>query len=589
MSTLIIVESPTKAKAISGYAGPGHVARATFGHFRDLPKDELGVDLEDGSFRPHYRITSRKTLQILRAALAKADTVVLASDPDREGEAIAWHVTQALKKELKGKKVVRSVFHEITPQAVRAALAAPRAIDQNLVDAQQARRVLDRLVGYKISPILWKDFRPDGKRAPKGLSAGRVQSVALRLVVEREQEIENFIPQEYWTLDALLSQTGPGLEKDPSARFKARLAQVGKEKADLKTEAETQTVIADLKDVGGWQVSGVQRKTEKRNPSPPYTTSSLQQDASARLGWAPKKTMQVAQQLFEGLDIPDEGHVGLITYMRTDSVHIAPEAQAEARQVIQTYWPEGLPSEPPVYKSKIANAQEAHEAIRPTSVLRSPKQIAASLSPEQSKLYELVWRRLVASQMKPAVYDVTIADVRVTGKSGQVYLFRATARKLVERGYLAVYSNREAEDEEHALPPLQRGDALDCHELIPEQHFTEPPGRYSEAGLVKELEKRGIGRPSTYASILATIQERGYIEKQGKKALAPTLLGRQVCAFLLQRFPDIFDYSFTARMEDHLDEVANGEVGWKQVMGEFWSTLEPRLSSGSWHPASSVG
>ena len=561
MATLIIVESPTKSKAIAKYAGPGYFAWATFGHFRDLPPKELGVDVDKG-FRPRYRITNRKTVKFLRQAVARADSVVLATDPDREGEAIAWHVVQVLRKELKGKRVARAVFHEITPQAVRAALAHPGQVDQDLVDAQQARRILDRLVGYTISPVLWRNVQG------RGLSAGRVQTAALRLVVERDREIADFTPEEYWTLDAELS-------KGEDAHFLARLAKVGAERADLKTEADARRVVEDLEEAG-YRVADVRQERKRRNPPPPYTTSAMQRDAANRLGWTPKKTMQIAQELFEGATLPGEGHVGLITYMRTDSTHIAPEAQEEARRVVaDLYGADALPAQPPVYKTKTKGAQEAHEAIRPTSAARRPERIADSLSGDQGKLYDLIWRRFLASQMRAALYDVTTVQVEARGQSGRAYHFQAAGREMLEAGFLVVYGDP---DGNILLPPLAEGDRLTCHRLIPRQHFTQPPPHFTEASLIQEMERRGIGRPSTYAGIAAAIQGRGYVEKRGR-SLRATEIGFRVCDFLVERFPDIFDLGFTARMEARLDEIAGGRARWKAVLSDFWATLEPRLEA----------
>ncbi len=559
MSTLIIVESPTKARAINSYTGPGYWTRATFGHFRDLPPDELGVEVNHG-FRPRYHITNRRTVQMLRDTIARAGAVILATDPDREGEGIAWHVTEMFKKELKGKSVSRVVFHEITPHAVRAALAQPRAVDQHLVDAQQARRILDRLVGYTVSPVLWRNVR-----GPAGLSAGRVQTAALRLVVERDREIAAFVAEEYWTLDAELHP------ETSEETFLARLAQIGVEAAALQTEAQTLGVIADLEDAL-YQVSGVSQEQREQPPPPPYITSTLQRDAANRLGWSPKQTMQVAQALFEGVELPGQGQVGLITYMRTDSTHVAPEAQAEARQVIaQLYGAAALPPTPPVHQRHVVNAQEAHEAIRPTSVARLPQQLP--LSPDQGQLYELIWRRFLASQMQPAVYQVTTVEVTAPGRSGVIYRFRASGRKRLEPGYLVVYGNGSEDTE---LPPLAPGDPLVCHRLIPEQRFTQPPPHYTEASLIRELERRGIGRPSTYAGIVSTIQTRGYVE-QKRQTLHATEVGFAVCDFLVAAFPDIFDLGFTAQMEERLDEIARGQAGWRAVVEEFWARLAAQL------------
>jgi DNA topoisomerase-1 len=571
MTILIIVESPTKAKAIQSYAGPGHQVKASFGHVRDLPAKELGVEVEAG-FKPHYIVTNRKAIQTLRKALESADSVILASDPDREGEAIAWHLAETLKKELRGKQVSRAVFHEITPAAVRAGLAATRPVDMALVDAQQARRILDRLVGYKLSPLLWKQIKRPWVRGkkPPALSAGRVQTVALRLVVEKDREFEAFIPVEFWTLDVALA-AGP-------STFKARLVQIdGKEPGTLK-QAAVQAVMEDLKSAA-WQVGSVERKQEKRYPYPPFTTSTLQQAASARLNWIPKKTMKVAQELFEGVTIAGE-HIGLITYMRTDSLQVAAEAQQAARQTIQKYWPQALPDQPPVYKTKTANAQEAHEAIRPTDPASTPKLIREALSPDQAALYEIIWRRFIASQMKPALYSVTTLDVPAAGQSGRAYLFRCIGRSLLDPGFLAAYPvDEEDQDKESKLPDLQPGQALRFIRFYPEKHSTEPPKRYTQASLIRELEKRGLGRPSTYASIVEVLLERRYVEpNRGKsKVLVSTEVGRQVLAFLLIGFADIFDYGFTARMEEQLDEIAGGQVKWRSVLDEFWQKLGPRV------------
>ena len=570
MTILIIVESPTKAKAIQSYAGPGHQVKASFGHIRDLPAKELGVDVEAG-FKPHYIITNRKAIATLRKALENADTVILASDPDREGEAIAWHLAETFKKELRGKKVSRAVFHEITPSAVRAGLAATRAVDMALVDAQQARRILDRLVGYKLSPLLWKQIKRPWVRGkkPPALSAGRVQTVALRLVVEKDREFEAFIPEEYWTLDVELVAS--------QSTFKARLVQInGKEPGMLKQQA-VKAVMEDLLGAA-WQVGKVEQREEKRYPYPPFTTSTLQQAASARLGWNPKKTMKVAQELFEGVTIAGE-HVGLITYMRTDSVQVSAVAQAAARQTIQKYWPQALPDRPPVYRTKTANAQEAHEAIRPTDSSRTPKPMREALSPDQASLYEIIWRRFIASQMKPALFKVTTVEVPAVGKSVS-YLFRCIGRTLLDPGFLAAYEvDEDDQQKESKLPDLQPGQALRFVKFLPEKHMTEPPKQYTQASLIRELEKRGLGRPSTYASIVEVLLERKYVEgNRGKsKTLISTEVGRQVLAFLLTGFADIFDYGFTARMEEQLDEIAGGQIKWQSVLDEFWLKLGPRV------------
>ncbi len=567
MTTLVIVESPTKAKSLRQYLGHDYVVRASLGHVRDLPPKDLGVEIEAG-FRPTYHLLprARQTLAGLREAMAGADTVILATDPDREGEAIAWHLTQACRAELKGKRVLRARFHEITPEAVRAAIAAPSSLDLRLVDAQQARRVLDRLVGYQISPVLWR-----GIAGPPGLSAGRVQSVALRLVVERDRAIEAFVPEEYWTLDAELS-------RPDQTHFRARLFRIGEKKPELKTQADAQRVIADLQGAA-WQVADVARTRRQRQPYPPYITSTLQRDASARLHWPAKKVMSIAQELYEGVSVPGEGQVGLITYMRTDSTQVAPEAQAAARQVIEKlYGAEALPARPPMYTKQVKNAQEAHEAIRPTQPARYPAHLRATLTPDQDKLYTLIWRRFIASQMKPAVYDVTTVTIR-TLRGGQPlpYLFRASGRELVDPGFLRVYDVAEdtpGDDTAHneQLPPLAQGDALVCHQLLPEQHFTKPPPYFTDAALIQELERLGLGRPSTFAAIVDTLYQRHYAEKV-ERTLRSTGLGRTVCDVLIVHFPTIFEVGFTARMEDRLDEIAAGEARWTAVMGEVWGPL----------------
>ncbi|MBN1975964.1 MAG: type I DNA topoisomerase [Anaerolineae bacterium] len=571
---LIIVESPTKAKALRGFLGRGYRVLASMGHVRDLPPKQLGVDVEH-DFRPTYHQIKKaaKTLKQIKDTAQEAGTIILATDPDREGEAIAWHVTQAIKAALKGKSLRRVTFHEITPQAVQAALAAPGEMDMDLVNAQQARRVLDRLVGYQVSPVLWKAIR-----GRKGLSAGRVQTVALRLVVERDREIEAFVPQEYWTLDAELSKVN-----DEERRFRARLFRIGKEKPNLKTEADALAIV-DALEGADWRVLKVKKQHKTRHPYPPYTTSTLQQDGANRLGWPAAKTMKVAQELYEGVALPDEGTVGLITYMRTDSTHVAEPAQQEAREVIACFWgDEYLPERPPTYKTRAKVAQEAHEAIRPTSSLRTPKDLRPHLTPDQAKLYELIWRRFIASQMRPAVYNVTTVDV-ATARDGQdlPYLFRASGRELLFEGFLKVYEvhDEKPSDEDgtadQVLPPLSDGEPLVLHGLYPEQHFTKPPPHFTEASLIKEMEKQGIGRPSTYASIVRTILQREYVERQGKSLLA-TELGYVVCDFLVAQFPDLFAVSFTAKMEDDLDGIARGERGWVETLHAFYTPFSEAL------------
>ena len=578
---LVVVESPTKAKALRGFLGRGYRVLASMGHVRDLPRKRLGVDVER-DFRPtyHLRRGAGKVLKRVRAAAAQADVLYLATDPDREGEAIAWHVTRAARSALKGKDVRRVTFHEITPQAVQAALAAPGRLDMDLVNAQQARRILDRLVGYQVSPVLWKAIK-----GRKGLSAGRVQTVALRLVVERDREIEAFVSREYWTLDAELSKV------DDERRFRARLVRVGKEKPDLTTEAQAQAIVEALEGAD-YRVLSVKRRRKIRRPYPPYITSTLQRDAANRLGWPASKTMRVAQELYEGVALPEEGTVGLITYMRTDSTHVAEPAQAEARDVIRRFWGEAyLPEKSPRYRTRSKVAQEAHEAIRPTSSHRTPRDLRDHLTPDQARLYELIWRRFIASQMKPAVYNVTTVDVACARDGRDLpYLFRATGRELLFEGFLKAYQvkDKKPSEEEGAadqtLPPLVDGEPLVLHGLFPEQHFTKPPPHFTEASLIKELEQRGVGRPSTYAGIVRTILTREYVRRQRKSLLA-TELGFVVCDFLVAQFPDLFAVGFTAEMEEDLDRIARGERPWVEVLqafyGPFVTSVERALGMAS--------
>jgi len=572
MSNLIVVESPTKAKALREFLGRGYRVLASMGHVRDLPPKALGVDVARG-FRPtyHQRKGARKVLKRLREAARETGAIYLATDPDREGEAIAWHVAQAIKPALKGKDVRRITFHEITPQAVKAALSSPGQLDMDLVNAQQARRILDRLVGYQVSPVLWKAIK-----GPKGLSAGRVQTVALRLVVERDREIEAFVPEEYWTLDVELSKVA-----DPEHRFRARLVGIAGEKADLKTEDETQAIVEEVENAD-YRVLKVTRKRQRRHPYPPYTTSTMQRDAAQRLHWSASKTMRVAQQLYEGVGIPDEGTVGLITYMRTDSTHVAASAQAEAREVIARFWCDDyLPKSPPQYKTKSKVAQEAHEAIRPTSSKRTPKAMREHLTPDQAELYELIWRRFVASQMGPAVFNDTTVDVACSkGGRDLPYLFRASGREILFEGFMKAYPVKWAQKSSlklgaagQDLPSLSADEPLLLHDVLPEQHFTEPPPHFTESSLIKELEERGIGRPSTYASIVRTILKRKYVERRERSLLA-TPLGFVVCDFLVEQFPDLFAVGFTAEMEEDLDRIARGERPWVEVLRVFYSPFE---------------
>ena len=585
---LVIVESPAKARTIGKFLGRGYNVRASIGHVRDLLKSQLSVDV-DHDFEPKYRVPNEKksVVKELTTLAASADQVFLATDPDREGEAIAWHLVEAAK--IDPAKVQRVEFHEITNAAIGEAFAHPRDIDMQLVDAQQARRILDRLVGYKVSPILWDKVR-------SRLSAGRVQTVALRLVVEREREIQAFVPEEYWSLEAeLAKQQANGKGKRPS--FIAKLIKIGDEKADLKNEADAKAIV-DALEGATYRVAKVEQKERRRYPSPPFTTSTLQQDASRRLGFGAKKTMSIAQQLYEGIDIGASGQVGLITYMRTDSVNVAKQAQEEAREFIgQRYGPTFLPPQPPTYKTRAKGAQEAHEAIRPTAALREPAVLRDHLSRDQYRLYELIWKRFVASQMNPAILDVTTVDVaaparyqsrdEMTGQSitlERQATFRATGSIIKFEGFLAVYEvSREKEDsgeegEGTVLPPLTVDEMLDLLRLIPEQHFTQPPPRYTEATLVKALEEYGIGRPSTYAAIITTIQARGYVEKEDRR-LIPTELGFIVCDLLIEYFPDVFDVGFTAQMESELDQIADGERDWVPVVREFYGPFAQRVAA----------
>jgi DNA topoisomerase-1 len=564
--SLIIVESPAKTKTLKGFLGRDYAVEASMGHVRDLPASKLGVDV-DNDFQPTYEpLKDRKDVLSKLAAAAKgADTIYLASDPDREGEAIAWHIANALK--IKPERLRRIQFNEITKSAVEEALRNPRQIDQPRVDAQQARRVLDRLVGYKISPVLWRKVK-------KGLSAGRVQSVAVRLIVDRERQIVAFVPVEYWSLTATL--TPQHLKKQHP--FDAALTQFQNKKIELKNQGDADRVLSDLRGAP-YRVATVKKSERQRRPSAPFITSTLQQEAARKLGFSSKRTMTVAQQLYEGIDLgSDGGQVGLITYMRTDSTRIAQEAQVAAKQFIQTtYGPEYSPERFNVYKSKGA-AQDAHEAVRPTSVFRVPEDIKSHLNSDQYKLYRLIWLRFVASQMKPAILDVVTADI-----AAREYTFRATGSTIKFDGFLRVYSegkddvNQVDDEEKPPLPPLTEGQDLDLLKLTPKQHFTEPPPRFTEATLVKELEAQGIGRPSTYASIISTIQDRGYAELTEKK-FHPTELGMIVTDLLVKHFPEILSVQFTSAMEDKLDNIEEGRQDWVALMHEFYGPFAKTLA-----------
>ncbi|MDQ5824494.1 MAG: type I DNA topoisomerase, partial [Chloroflexota bacterium] len=576
-TNLVIVESPAKARTIKKYLGRNFTVEASMGHVRDLPKSTLGVDVEH-SFNPQYVVPrdKSKTVKDLRQRVQAAKAVYLATDPDREGEAIAWHVREVTGAGNNNQPVFRVEFHEITPHAIQEAVANPRSIDMHLVDAQQARRVLDRLVGYRLSPLLWKKVR-------RGLSAGRVQSVAVRLIVDREREIEAFVPVEYWSIEVDLSKRPGGKKKD---QFHAALAQVNGKKADLKNEQDAGEIVHGLNGAE-YVVESVKRREAQRRPSPPFTTSTLQQEASRKLNFAARKTMLIAQQLYEGVDIGPEGSTGLITYMRTDSTNVASVAQQEARAVImERYGAEFVPGSPPVYARKNPRAQEAHEAIRPTSAGRDPESIKKFLSADQYKLYRLIWQRFIASQMANAVLDQTTVDVGAgrPGASSRPYTFRANGSVVKFEGFTAVYREGhdagDAEDDldKGALPPLTEGELLDLLKLWPEQHFTQPPPRFTEATLVKSLEEQGIGRPSTYAPILSTIQDRGYIVKEDKKFL-PTELGIAVNDLLVEFFPNIVDVAFTSSMEEELDDIAAGTRTWVPVISEMYGPLEENLAN----------
>jgi len=562
--SLVVVESPTKVKTIQKYLDSKYLVKASMGHVRDLPKSKLGVD-EKKSFKPEYKVlpAKKKVLEELKKAASNAEALYIATDPDREGEAIGWHLAQELG--LPKSKIYRILFNEITERAVRAAFLQPGKIDTNKVNAQQARRVLDRLVGYKLSPLLWEKVR-------RGLSAGRVQSVAVRLITERERAIQAFVPVEYWSLHARLRGQVP-------PEFIATLREVRGQKAELPSESATLAVMTELHGQA-WIVKDVTRGERRRNPAPPFITSTLQQEAGRKLHFTAKKTMMLAQQLYEGIPLGDEGAVGLITYMRTDAVRIAPEALAEARAwVTERLGGEYLPDSPPSYRAK-KSAQEAHEAIRPSAVAREPKAIARFLRPDQLALYRLIWERFLASQMLPAVYDTVAADIQ----AGPC-LFRAQGSTLKFQGFMAVYVESREESEqvpeeenESVVPPLQVGETLKLLALDPKQHFTQPPPRYTEASLIKALEEEGIGRPSTYAQILSTIQERGYVRRE-RSTLFPTDLGMQVNDLLVPHFPEVMDVEFTAQLEESLDKIEDGDADWVDTVGAFYKQFARDLKS----------
>ena len=556
---LVIVESPSKAKTIGKYLGPGYEVKASMGHVRDLPKSKLSVDIEHG-FVPDYQPIKGKedVISDLKKAAKRSNKVYLATDPDREGEAISWHLKELLG--IPDDKTYRVTFNEITKNVVQKSIAAPRAIDQNLVNAQQARRILDRIVGYELSPLLWKKIR-------RGLSAGRVQSVATRLVVEREEEIRAFVPKEYWTVEAQLERVAPNL-----GSFKAQF--YGREKKmELGSQEEAQAVM-DAVGRGSWSVAKVRRQEKNRQPAPPFTTSTLQQEASRKLNMSPARTMSIAQQLYEGVELTGQGSVGLITYMRTDSLRLSEEAVSAARSFISVrYGKDYCPPRGRQYKTK-GNAQDAHEAIRPSDVTLVPEDIKKDLTGEQFKLYKLIWSRFLACQMANALYDSLSIDAENSG-----YIFRASHSSLKFAGFTAVYEEGKDEDEEERtspLPDLKEGEPLTGKALEKAQHFTQPPARYSEASLIRALEEQGIGRPSTYAPTISTILNREYVVKEGK-ALRPTPLGEVVTGLMKDKFQDIVDPAFTAQMEEKLDQVEEGNTDWKAVLSDFYGDFEAEL------------
>jgi DNA topoisomerase-1 len=556
--SLVIVESPAKAKTIGKYLGSKYIVKASMGHIRDLPKSQIGVEVKN-SFEPKY-ITIRgkgSILKEIKDAAKRVKNIYLAADPDREGEAIAWHLAYYL--DLQEGDACRVVFNEITKQAVKDAFKNPRPINLDLVNAQQARRILDRLVGYKISPLLWKKVK-------KGLSAGRVQSVTVKMIYDREHEINEFIPEEYWSITAQLIAG--------NTAFEAKFYAMNKDKKELHTEAEVQEILDSILK-SEFIVSEIKEKERLRNPSAPFITSTLQQEAARKLNFRAAKTMSVAQQLYEGIDLGKEGTVGLITYMRTDSTRISHIAQEEAKEfIVQKYGPSYAPETPRVYSKKAVNAQEAHEAIRPSSVLREPDEVKSFLTKDQHRLYKLIWERFVSSQMTSAVLDTMTIDFAVGDAT-----FRSAGSKMKFPGFMKIYvegNDDGTTDEDRLLPPLQEGNTVEKTDISPKQHFTQPPPRYTEARLVRALEEMGIGRPSTYAPTLETIQKRGYVALEEKKFI-PTELGDLVIELMIEFFPEILDVAFTAQMEEELDNVGEGKENWVQVLETFYETFEKRL------------
>ena len=559
-NNLVIVESPAKAKTIGRYLGNGYTVKASMGHVRDLPKSKIGIDF-DHDFEPNYQPIKGKEEVIadLKEAAEASDNIYLATDPDREGEAISWHLKELL--EIPNEKTYRVTFNEITKRVVTESIAAPRPIDQNLVDAQQARRLLERIVGYQLSPLLWRKIR-------RGLSAGRVQSVATRLVVDREKEIRAFVPQEYWSLDVTLDRIAP-----LTGQFQAHYHGEGKKKAELANEEQVNAILEDIK-TNPFVVTGIRRTEKKRQPAPPFTTSTLQQEASRKLNMTPRRTMSIAQQLYEGIDIAGEGAVGLITYMRTDSLRLSDDAlEAAKTYIVNHYGPEFYPETTRTFKTK-AGAQDAHEAIRPTDVNLNPDAVRKSLTPEQYKLYKLIWSRFIACQMANARYDSVSIDV-----TAATHLFRATHSSLKFAGFTTVYVETKEEGEAAVgspLPDLSEGETVQLANSDKQQHFTQPPGRYTEATLIKTLEEKGIGRPSTYAPTVSIILSREYVVKEGR-ALRPTPLGEVVTGLMEDKFHDVVDPTFTARMEENLDEVEAGKKYWKDLLRQFYSGFKAEL------------
>ncbi|MCJ7578454.1 MAG: type I DNA topoisomerase, partial [candidate division Zixibacteria bacterium] len=566
---LVIVESPAKTKTLKKFLGEEFLVEASLGHVKDLPEKNLGVDIEN-DFTPDYKIIKgkQKILTRLKSEAKKAKMVYLAPDPDREGEAIAWHIATEIEKV--NPQIYRASFNEITKEAVLTGIKEAGEIDMNKVNAQQARRILDRLVGYKTSPILWKALY-------RGLSAGRVQSVALRMICEREKQIEDFVPQEYWSITAIL-------ETDKKESFSAKLVKIDGKDFEIATQKDAERIISDVKDKK-FVVANVTKEERNRFPSPPYITSTLQQDAARRLYFSSQKTMKIAQELYEGVELGEKGSVGLITYMRTDSPRIAEIAKKAAKDFIEiNFGSDYIPSKPREYKSR-KSAQEAHEAIRPTYIDYTPDQVKKYLSKDQSKLYQLIWNRFMASQMAEAIFQVTTVEISAGGGStfggeAEKYLFRATSSELLFDGFLRIYQDIKEEngeeEEEFKLPALKEKDLLHLLELVPKQHFTKPPPRFSEASLIKELEENGIGRPSTYAQIVTTIKQRKYVESD-KKRLFPTELGKTVNEILVKNFPNIFETKFTANMEEELDKIEEGEEKWIKVLNDFYVPFQSTL------------